>query len=241
VSKLVQALDTIFIGGGVSGLLNISSTGVIGLPNSFQVIPVHPTVLSVGGAAPLYQENTLNAIAAGVSVLQGFAHYEGYAAVLHTVPYADLFQALPTTLIEPVEPVRSLIQSGVYGTGALPPFVPIIPGAPGSTPTPNITVPGSSPGLPASGGPLPFAPNPSLFKAPVKPPKQAAVLYTGVIVSLTGNTMDLVRGQMDDGLDVSVTFNQKDATEQYRFRAAQRHALRVKDSTAIILLVFLDC
>jgi hypothetical protein len=67
------------------------------------------------------------------------------------------------------------------------------------------------------------------------------VLYTGVVVSLTGNTMDLVRGQMDDGLDVAVTFNQKDQNEQYRFRAAQRLALRQKDPSAVVLLLFLDC
>ena len=60
-------------------------------------------------------------------------------------------------------------------------------------------------------------------------------------MGLTGNTMDLVRGQMDDGLDVSVTFNQKDQNEQYRFRAVQRLALRLKDPTAVVLLLFLDC
>jgi uncharacterized linocin/CFP29 family protein len=46
---------------------------------------------------------------------------------------------------------------------------------------------------------------------------------------------------MDDGLDVSVTFNQKDQNEQYRFRAVQRLALRLKDPTAVVLLLFLDC
>jgi len=61
------------------------------------------------------------------------------------------------------------------------------------------------------------------------------------VVGLTGNTMDLVRGQMDDGLDVSVTFNQKDQNERYRFRAVQRLALRLKDPTAVVLLLFLDC
>jgi hypothetical protein len=66
------------------------------------------------------------------------------------------------------------------------------------------------------------------------------VLYTGVLVSLSGNTMDHVRGRMDDHLDVIVTFNQKDANEQYRFRVVERVALRLKDPSAVIVLLFLD-
>ena len=52
--------------------------------------------------------------------------------------------------------------------------------------------------------------------------------------------MDHVRGRMEDHLDVIVTFNQKDENEQYRFRVVQRFALRLKDPTAVILLLFLD-
>jgi uncharacterized linocin/CFP29 family protein len=52
--------------------------------------------------------------------------------------------------------------------------------------------------------------------------------------------MDLVRGQMDDNLDVSVTFNQRDANEQYRFRVVERFCLRLKDPTAVVLLLFVD-
>jgi hypothetical protein len=59
-------------------------------------------------------------------------------------------------------------------------------------------------------------------------------------VSLSGNTMDLVRGALDDSLDAMVTFNQKDQYEQYRFRVFERFALRLKDPTAVILLLFCD-
>ena len=52
--------------------------------------------------------------------------------------------------------------------------------------------------------------------------------------------MDLVRGRMDENLDVSVTFNQKDASEQYRFRVVERFCLRLKDPTAVALLLFMD-
>jgi hypothetical protein len=71
-------------------------------------------------------------------------------------------------------------------------------------------------------------------------PRAAAVLYTGLLVSLSGDTMDLVRGAVGDLEDVSVTFDQKDENEQYHFRVVQRFALRLKDPTAVILLLFLD-
>jgi uncharacterized linocin/CFP29 family protein len=52
--------------------------------------------------------------------------------------------------------------------------------------------------------------------------------------------MDHVRGRMDENLDVAVNFNQKDANEAYRFRVAERFALRLKDPSAVILLLFMD-
>ncbi len=52
--------------------------------------------------------------------------------------------------------------------------------------------------------------------------------------------MDHVRGMLDDSLDAMVTFNQKDQNEQYRFRVFQRFALRLKDPTAVILLLYMD-
>jgi hypothetical protein len=66
------------------------------------------------------------------------------------------------------------------------------------------------------------------------------VLYTGFLVSLSGNSMDVVRGLMDDGLDVCLTFNQKSANENYIFNESQRLTLRLKDLNAVIGLFFLD-
>ena len=89
---------------------------------------VQPKAPSDGGAAAfpfLYQENSLNAVAQGVSILQGNGYYDSYALVLNTVPFADLHQALSNTLIEPVEPISHLVSAGIFGTGALPPFNPV--------------------------------------------------------------------------------------------------------------------
>ncbi|MDA4136803.1 MAG: bacteriocin family protein [Thaumarchaeota archaeon] len=213
-----------------------------------QVIPVHPSVLGNAGSAPRYAENTLNVVSQGISALQGLGHYENYALVLHTVPYADIYQALPDTLIEPAEPISHLVKAGIYGTSALPPFAPVTSGsAPGSVPVlsglpTGIVTPATSTtpaGTTLLSSMVQFNSSPLLLPAG-STPGPAAVLYTGVLVSLSGNTMDLVRGVTEDSLDVSVIFDQKDQNEQYRFRVAQRFALRLKDPTAVILLLFLD-
>ena len=57
--------------------------------------------------------------------------------------------------------------------------------------------------------------------------------FTGLLVSLGGNTMDLVVG-----LDATVTFMQQDTDGAYRFRVVERFALRLKDTTAVIRLEF---
>jgi uncharacterized linocin/CFP29 family protein len=61
-----------------------------------------------------------------------------------------------------------------------------------------------------------------------------AVLYTGVVVSLGGNTMELTRGN-----DAALRFEQRDVNGNYRFRVMQRFALRLKDPTAVVLLEFM--
>ena len=66
------------------------------------------------------------------------------------------------------------------------------------------------------------------------------ILYTGFVVSLGGNTMDLVRGKMNSDEDVIVRFEQKDANGYYRFRVIERFALRLKDITAVVQLQFLS-
>jgi uncharacterized linocin/CFP29 family protein len=57
---------------------------------------------------------------------------------------------------------------------------------------------------------------------------------TGILVSLGGNTMDLVVG-----MDAITAFLQEDTEGRYRFRVYERFALRLKDKTAVIRLAFL--
>jgi hypothetical protein len=66
------------------------------------------------------------------------------------------------------------------------------------------------------------------------------IVATGVVVSLGGNTMDLVRGKMIQDEDVVVRFEQKDVDGNYRFRVVERFALRLKDITAVVQLLFLS-
>jgi uncharacterized linocin/CFP29 family protein len=63
------------------------------------------------------------------------------------------------------------------------------------------------------------------------PPTEPA--FTGLLVSLGGNTMDLVVGH-----DAMVAFLQEDADGNYRYRVLYRFALRLKDSTAVIRFEF---
>jgi uncharacterized linocin/CFP29 family protein len=56
---------------------------------------------------------------------------------------------------------------------------------------------------------------------------------TGILVSLGGNTMDLVVG-----MDAITAFLQEDTEGRYRFRVFERFALRLKDRTSVIRLEF---
>ncbi|MBV9265623.1 MAG: encapsulin [Acidobacteriaceae bacterium] len=68
---------------------------------------------------------------------------------------------------------------------------------------------------------------------PPNPPPAPVAPYYGVLVSLGGNTMDLVVG-----LEPLVAFMQEDTDGNFRFRVLQRFALRVKDPTSIVILQF---
>lgn len=57
--------------------------------------------------------------------------------------------------------------------------------------------------------------------------------FSGVLVSLGGNTMDLVVG-----LDATTAFMQQDPNGNFRFRVVQRFALRLKDTAGVIRLEF---
>jgi hypothetical protein len=65
------------------------------------------------------------------------------------------------------------------------------------------------------------------------------ILYTGIMLSLGGNTMDLVRGKMNQDEDVMVRFEQKDVDGNHRFRVVERFALRLKDITGVVQLQFM--
>jgi uncharacterized linocin/CFP29 family protein len=56
---------------------------------------------------------------------------------------------------------------------------------------------------------------------------------TGVLVSLGGNTMDLVVG-----MDAITAFLQEDTEGRYRFRVYERFALRLKDTSSVIKFEF---
>ena len=68
---------------------------------------------------------------------------------------------------------------------------------------------------------------------PPNPPPAPVAPFYGVLVSLGGNTMDLVMG-----LEPIVTFVQVNVGGNYQFRLLQRLALRVKDTTGIVILQF---
>lgn len=77
-------------------------------------------------------------------------------------------------------------------------------------------------------GTIPPNPPPAPARPPVgKPP------FFGVMVSLGGNSMDLVFG-----LEPLAAFMQEDTNGNFRFRVLERFALRLKDPTAVVILQF---
>lgn len=68
---------------------------------------------------------------------------------------------------------------------------------------------------------------------PPNPPPAPAAPYYGIMVSLGGNTMDLVVG-----MEPFCTFMQEDTNGNYRSRVLERFALRYKDPTASVILQF---
>jgi hypothetical protein len=209
------------------GLLNIQPTtpassttapigpNVIMLPG-IQVVQITPSPNTPADSPPWYLDHALDGIASGLEIVNQYGYYENYFAVLHYYVHGDLHRSLPNTLITTAEPVSHLLTAGIYA-GIVPPFA-----------------------LPAAAG---------LYGLPTQisdgTPINGTVLYTGVLGSLSGNSMDLVRGILDVGpdgspLDAAVAFLQKDTTENYRFRVFERFAFRLKDPKAIVLLLFMD-
>jgi hypothetical protein len=241
LNQLVQSVDPNLQANLDLGLLNIqqlapgaqgnpstvSPSNVIMLPPT-QVVVVPPSVDSTG-FPPQYREQTLGGIASGVSKLQAYGHYGHYAFASHTQIHADLHSALPTTLVEPAEPISHLVDA-IVGTGAMPPFIPITSGGqPATTGLPTLIQ------TSGSGSPLTTT---ALAGGLI--PADANVLYTAVLVSLEGNTMDLVRCKLDDSLDVNVNFLQKNQLQQTYLRVFHRFCLRLMDVSAVVLMIFTD-
>jgi len=153
------------------------------LKSAKETIPIDP----VDDGSGKYGENTFAAVAKAYADLQGKGQYGPYALVLPTVPYADTYAPLKSTLVTPADRIKPLVTAGFYGTGTLP--------------RPN----GSNPDA----------------------------TFKGVLVSLGGNTIDLVVG-----MDATTAFMQVDDQGLYRFRVFERFALRPKDGTAIVDLAF---
>jgi uncharacterized linocin/CFP29 family protein len=155
---------------------------------------------------------------------------------INTIPVAQLAPAVPGVIYGPntFEAVSSayaqLQAAGQYGPYAL--VLETIPYADTFAPLPatlTLTADRIKPLVTAGffgTGTLP--PNP-----PPAPPPPLAPPYFGVLVSLGGNTMDLVVG-----IEPVTAFLQEDTTGNFRFRVLQRFALRVKDTTAIAILQF---
>jgi uncharacterized linocin/CFP29 family protein len=81
----------------------------------------------------IWGENTFGAVATAYSILQDNGHYGPYALVLPTVPYADTYAPLPTTLILTADRIKPLVTGGFYGTGTLPDFTGIMVSTGGNT------------------------------------------------------------------------------------------------------------
>jgi hypothetical protein len=148
-----------------------------------QIIPVLPLHHE---HPPRWGERAFEAVAEGYARLQNKGHYGPYALALHTIPYADTYAPLATTLIMPADRIKPLMTAGFYGSGTLPELV-----------------------------------------------STHGAIFTGALVSLGGNTVDLVVGRA-----AAVSFLLQDPEGKYRFRVWKRFALRLKDETAVIRLDF---
>jgi uncharacterized linocin/CFP29 family protein len=193
---LAQAEDSVLWLGknALSSPVFVNSVSNRGIPDDAGLLgfaadqrPVHPVQPASAGAPPVYAENTVGAVAQAYSALQERGHYGPYTLVLFTIPFADLYTPLKTTLIVPAIPVGKLMNERVYGTGTL-----------------------------------------------VRTDQVPNVLFSGLVLSLGGNTMDLVIG-----LDATTTFMQQDTDGNYRFRVVERMVLVVKDSSAVVELQFM--
>ena len=150
-----------------------------------------------------YGEMTLNAVTLAYSILSAQGQPGPYALALNTVPYADLYAAVGN-------------QSLVITADRVEPLVKA--GLYGTS-----TIPPNPPALPSS-------PPQQLITSP---PNIGGPPYYGVMMSIGGDTMDLVVG-----LHATTVFMQQDINQLWRFRVLERFALRLLDNTATVVFQF---
>jgi hypothetical protein len=164
-----------------------------------------------------YGEETTAAVFEAYSRLQSGtklnqAHYGPYALVLHNEPYADTYRPLEKTLIMPADRIKPLITDGwFHGTGTLALY--------------------SWPKRLENEGPKADREPPKDDKEPPKPEK---IETPGVLLSLGGNTMDLVMAQQP----MTEVLQRLERSGDWLFRVYERFALRLKDPSAVIRLDF---
>lgn len=73
-----------------------------------------------------YGEQTFRAVTEGIARLKGREHYGPYVLILHTIPYADTFAPLSTTLVTPAQRIESMMTAGFFETGTLPPLTGLL-------------------------------------------------------------------------------------------------------------------
>ena len=187
-----------------SGLLSQSASPITGLnPYLSPNAPIQVQPLTDGAPGVRYGENTFTAVTQGYAVLNAQGQPGPYALILNTTPYADLYAAVGNGSL-------------VITADRVEPLVKA--GLFGtSTIPPNPALPPSSP---------PTSP-------PSSPPNLGGPPYYGVLVSIGGDTMDLVVG-----LHATTVFMQQDTNQLWRFRVLERFALRVLDTSAIQVLQF---
>jgi hypothetical protein len=193
---------------------------------------------------PFYYENLLYGLAESIGRLQRRYYNDHYVNVSSTSVFSQYFVPLQGALQQPIEPASQLMTLGIFGTGNLCPYPALTAAGKLATtaaeslstglPThifkdPTKTTPGSQiialsdPNSPLSGFPA-----------------GANVVYTSFVASLSGNSMDIVRGLMDDSLDVCMSLTTKSANEDFIFNLAQRFALRIKDKWARVVQIYTD-
>ncbi len=196
------------------GLLDAPFSDITREDNPQQIVTV--PALKSPGSQQRWGENTFGAVSEAYARLQGGeglaqAHYGPYALILNFVPYADTYAPLPTTLIMPADRIARLVTDGFYGMKS---------GKDMSYEKEMQSI-GNNSSSHSYGGSTHF------YGTGTLPPLR------GVLVSLGGNTMDLVVGMNDKAEYVT-----QDAEGNFCFRVYERFALRLKDKTAVMRLEF---